>query len=75
MNEEFALTVGQRLRAYRLRSGHTQESAARAIQLPAMVFSRMERGKLLPTPWLLVELCQLLGVSADTLLGLSTADH
>ena len=75
MSEDFALTVGQRLRCYRLQSGHTQESAARALQLPALVVSRMERGKLLPTPWLLVELCQLFGVSADTLLGLPTADH
>jgi DNA-binding XRE family transcriptional regulator len=38
-----------------------------------MVVSRLERGKLLPTPWLLVELCQLFGVSADALLGLSTS--
>jgi DNA-binding XRE family transcriptional regulator len=73
MSEEFALTVGQRLRCYRLESGHTQESTARALQLPAMVVSRLERGKLLPTPWLLVELCQLFGVSADALLGLSTS--
>jgi transcriptional regulator with XRE-family HTH domain len=75
MSEEFALTIGQRLRRCRLQSGHTQESTARALQVPALVISRLERGKLLPTPWLLVELCQLFGVSADTLLGLSTAHH
>ncbi len=75
MNEDFALRVGQRLRCCRIQSGHTQESTARALQVPAMVVSRLERGKLLPTPLLLVELCQIFVVSAVTLLDLSAASH
>jgi transcriptional regulator with XRE-family HTH domain len=69
MHEAFAAEFGHVLREARQRKGLRQDAVAEALQLPLRVYSRMERGKLLPSITVLRELCVTLDVSADTLLS------
>jgi transcriptional regulator with XRE-family HTH domain len=72
MSEPLANTIGTMIHSVRLNAGLTMEQVAEAIELPLLAYARMERGKLLPTPSTLVDLCLFFGVSSDTLLGLPT---
>jgi transcriptional regulator with XRE-family HTH domain len=70
MRADLATTIGTMIRSVRLNAGLTMAQVAEAIELPLLAYSRMERGKLLPTPSTLIDLCMFFRVSADTLLGL-----
>ncbi|MFP2932130.1 helix-turn-helix domain-containing protein [Pyxidicoccus sp. 3LG] len=70
MNEELAITVGAAARAARARLGLTQADVAERVGIAMEVYSRMERGKVLPSVTTLRRLCQVLRIGADTLLGL-----
>ncbi len=70
MNEELAVTVGAAARAARARLGLTQADVAERVGIAMEVYSRMERGKVLPSVTTLRRLCQVLRIGADTLLGL-----
>lgn len=70
MNEELAITVGTAARAARVRLGLTQADVAERVGIAMEVYSRMERGKVLPSVTTLRRLCQVLRIGADTLLGL-----
>jgi transcriptional regulator with XRE-family HTH domain len=72
MRDELAPTIGTMLRGVRLNAGLTMEQVAQSIDVPLLAYARVERGKLLPTPLTLVDLCLLFRVSADTLLGSPT---
>jgi transcriptional regulator with XRE-family HTH domain len=72
MKDELAPTIGTMIRSVRLNAGLTMEQVAQSIDLPLLAYARMERGKLLPTPSTLVDLCLFFRVSADTLLGSPT---
>lgn len=69
MNALLAQQIGAQVRVARQRAGLSQEQVAEAINLPTPLFSRLERGKVLPTFPTLVELCGVLGVPVDFLLG------
>lgn len=70
MNEELAVTVGAAARVARARLGLTQADVAERVGIAMEVYSRMERGKVLPSVTTLRRLCQVLRIGADTLLGL-----
>jgi transcriptional regulator with XRE-family HTH domain len=72
MRDELAPIIGTMLRGVRLKAGLTMEQVAQSIDVPLLAYARMERGKLLPTPSTLVELCLFFRVSSDTLLGSPT---
>jgi len=72
MRDELAPTIGTMLRSVRLKAGLTMEQVAQSIDVPLLAYVRMERGKLLPTPSTLVNLCLFFRVSSDTLLGSPT---
>ncbi|WP_240356118.1 helix-turn-helix domain-containing protein [Myxococcus eversor] len=69
MNENLAQRIGTQVRSARHRAGLSQEQVAEAIQVPTLVLSRLERGKLLPTLPTLVSLCGVLRIPVAFLLG------
>ncbi|NNB91908.1 helix-turn-helix transcriptional regulator [Corallococcus exiguus] len=73
MNEELGITIGTAARAAREHLGLTQAEVAERIGLVHPVYSRLERGKMLPSVPSLYRLCQELRVSPETLLGLTPA--
>jgi transcriptional regulator with XRE-family HTH domain len=58
------------LRAARERALLTQADLAEAMEMTVTVYARYERGKIWPSIGALRRLCDVLGCSADTLLGL-----
>ncbi|RKH62162.1 helix-turn-helix domain-containing protein [Corallococcus llansteffanensis] len=70
MNEELAITVGMAARAARERQGLTQGDVASQVGIAMEVYSRMERGRVLPSSTTLRRLSMVLRIRADTLLGL-----
>ena len=70
MNEELAITVGMVARAARERQGLTQGDVASQVGIAMEVYSRMERGRVLPSSTTLRRLSMVLRIRADTLLGL-----
>lgn len=70
MNEELAIIVGAAAREARERLGLTQADVADRVGIAMEVYSRMERGKVLPSATTLRRLCGVLRIRADTLLGL-----
>jgi transcriptional regulator with XRE-family HTH domain len=60
-----------RLKATRVKAGHTQESLAELLETDKRAISRWESGTFTPNTETLVRLAKILGVSADYLLGLS----
>jgi transcriptional regulator with XRE-family HTH domain len=58
------------LRATRERAQLTQADVAEAMEMTVTVYARYERGKIWPSIGALRRLCDVLGCSADTLLGL-----
>jgi transcriptional regulator with XRE-family HTH domain len=73
MNEELAAVIGTAARAAREKLGLTQAQVAERIQLTTLVYSRMERGKLLPSVPSLVRLCAALHLPPDEALGFSSS--
>ncbi|MFP2924150.1 helix-turn-helix domain-containing protein [Pyxidicoccus sp. 3LG] len=61
--------IGTNVRAARHRAGLSQAQVAEAIHVPTLVFSRLERGRLLPSLPTLVGLCGVLRVTVDFILG------
>jgi transcriptional regulator with XRE-family HTH domain len=72
MSFKKAETIGSAVRAARWRVGLTQAQVAKAIGLPPLAYSRLERGRLLPSVTTLIHLTEVLKTTADVLLGLST---
>lgn len=69
MNEQLAEVIGTAARAAREQMGLTQAEVAERIQLTPLVYSRMERGKMLPSVPSLVRLCAALHLSPEDALG------
>jgi transcriptional regulator with XRE-family HTH domain len=61
--------IGTHVRAARHRVGLSQAQVAEAIHVPTLVFSRLERGRLLPSLPTLVDLCGVLRIPVDLILG------
>ena len=49
MNEELAKMIGEAAREARQRAGLTQAEVASLVEITSMVYSRMERGKVMPS--------------------------
>ena len=60
---------GQRISEYRKNKNITQEELAIRLGVTPQALSKWERGQSLPDVTLLADICQVLGVSADYLLG------
>lgn len=60
-----------RLQAIRVKRGYTQETLAEALGIEKKQVSRWETGSTIPGSEKLGEIAQILGVSADYLLGLT----
>jgi transcriptional regulator with XRE-family HTH domain len=69
VDHKLAVLLGAAAREARLRLGLTQGDVAERMGMAMEVYSRMERGKMLPRAQTLRRLCDVLQVSADTLLG------
>ncbi|WP_223640224.1 helix-turn-helix domain-containing protein [Corallococcus sp. EGB] len=69
MNENLYTIFGAAAREARLRLGLTQADVAERVGIAMEVYSRMERGRMLPRAQTLRRLCDVLSVSADALLG------
>ena len=64
------MTTPERIRATRMDSDITQAYMAHTLKIPQQQYSRYETGRNeIPTRYL-VEICRILNVSADYLLGL-----
>lgn len=71
LNDELAMTIGTAARAARQHLGLTQAEVAERVELVSMVYSRLERGRMLPSVPSLYRLCRELDVSPEALLGLT----
>ncbi|MFP2932129.1 helix-turn-helix domain-containing protein [Pyxidicoccus sp. 3LG] len=69
VDHKLAALLGGAAREARQRLGLTQGDVAERMGMAMEVYSRMERGKMLPRAQTLRRLCDVLQVSADTLLG------
>lgn len=70
-SQESAAEIGQRLAAMRKERGLTQTEFAKALGLSQSMMSDYERGELRLHGELILQIVQILDVSADDLLGLS----
>lgn len=75
MNEELAIRIGSAAREARARLGLTQAEVAEKLGLAHMVYSRLERGKMLPSVQTLLRMCSVLRSSSDELLGLAASEE
>nr|BDT32072.1 helix-turn-helix domain-containing protein [Myxococcus sp. MH1] len=71
MDQDLAITIGATARAAREQMGLTQADVATRVGLVAPVYSRLERGLMLPSVPTLYRLCTELKVSPEELLGLA----
>jgi len=69
MYAKLSQQIGTHVRAARHRAGLSQAQVAEALHVPTLVFSRLERGKLLPSLPTLVGLCRVLRAPVDRILG------
>ncbi|RKH36367.1 XRE family transcriptional regulator [Corallococcus praedator] len=69
MNEALASIIGGAAREARTHLGLTQAEVAEKLGLAHMVYSRLERGKMLPSVQTLLRMCSVLRISSDELLG------
>jgi transcriptional regulator with XRE-family HTH domain len=74
MDEQLGIMVGKAAREARARLGLTQAEVAAMVDMHPMVYSRVERGKMVPSGTTLRRLSMALRVSTDELLGLSRPD-
>ncbi len=65
-----AETIGKAARVARWRVALTQAQVAEAVGLHPLAYSRLERGRLMPSITTLMQLAVVLEISADVLLGL-----
>ncbi len=72
--EQLQQSLGEVARAARERLGLTQAQVARQAGIAANVYGRIERGGMMPAVPTLRKLARILGISADALLALSSAD-
>lgn len=73
--DKLASTIGAAARAARNALDRTQEDVADEIGIGVEFYSRIERGKTMPSVPTLWEIARVLSVSADDLLGLSETPH
>lgn len=66
------LSFGDRLRECRAEKGLTQTRLAARLSVTQSTIGKYERGALQPNLEMLVQLCKVLEVSADYLLGLES---
>lgn len=71
--KSLAATFAREIRTARHALGMTQAELAERIGIAVEAYGRLERGGVLPRADTLVRLAGALGVSTDTLLGLSSA--
>ena len=69
MSDELGTTIGATARAAREALGLTQAQVAERVGLVPLVYSRLERGKMLPSVPTLLRICDALDISADEALG------
>ncbi|NTX08878.1 helix-turn-helix transcriptional regulator [Myxococcus sp. CA051A] len=69
VDHKLAAILGGAARVARLRLGLTQSDVAERVGMAMEVYSRLERGRMLPRTQTLKRLCDVLQVSSDTLLG------
>jgi transcriptional regulator with XRE-family HTH domain len=62
--------LGDAARAARLRLGLTQAEVAKKVRQKSGVYSRVERGMMMPSVPTLRRICETLGISSDALLSL-----
>lgn len=65
--------IGSAVREARWRAALTQTQVAESVGLHPLAYSRLERGRLLPSVNTLIQLTEVLNTSADVLLGLGAA--
>jgi transcriptional regulator with XRE-family HTH domain len=73
MSLQKAETIGNAVREARRRAALTEAQVAEAIGLHLLAYSRLERGRLLPSVNTLIRLTEVLKTSADVLLGVRTS--
>ena len=73
MSEELARQIGSAAREARTHLGLTQAEVAEKLGIAHMLYSRLERGKMLPSVPTLLRMCAVLHIAADKLLGTSGA--
>lgn len=74
MSDELGTTIGATARAAREAMGLTQAQVAERVNLVPLVYSRLERGKMLPSVPTLLRICDALDISADEALGRSVPE-
>ena len=62
-------TIGKRIAKARKGAKLTQAELSERIDISEKYLSRIERGKQLPSIMIVLKICEVLGVSADELLG------
>ena len=62
------MTIGEKIRYYRLKEGMTQEKLASELNLSFQAISKWERGESLPDVTIVSRLSRTLNVSCDALL-------
>ena len=67
--DDIARILGENLRTARAASGMLQEDVARAVDMSAEYYSRVESGEQVCTVEKLIAIADVLGVSVDQLLG------
>jgi transcriptional regulator with XRE-family HTH domain len=72
MDNELAITLGNAARQARKALGLTQERVAEQLGVSVEFYSRIERGRALPSTETFERMVSVLDVSADTLFGLPT---
>ncbi|PTL75184.1 helix-turn-helix domain-containing protein [Vitiosangium sp. GDMCC 1.1324] len=68
---DLTIQIGRAAREARQRLGLTQEDVAERVRITAEVYGRIERGDMLPATPTLKRICGVLGISADSLIGLT----
>lgn len=66
-------SIGSKISEYRQNKGFTQEELAGKMGVTPQALSKWERSQSLPDVVLLADLCNILGCSADDLLGIGAA--
>ncbi|HZI13762.1 MAG TPA: helix-turn-helix transcriptional regulator [Myxococcus sp.] len=74
MDEQLGRLVGKAAQEARARLGLTQAEVAAMVEMHPMVYSRVERGKMVPSTGMLRRLSMALRTPTDELLGLARPD-
>ena len=67
--------MGERIRLLRVSFKKTQKEVAEYLNISQQTYSRIERGKTPVDSAIVKQLCELYGVSADTLLGIKKREE